>query len=349
MTMIQLTCYEIARAFYDGARKSLQVLFAIITLVFAVSSHAIDIRNGITLTVHPVVKNFGGNNITFWVYCQMGPGMMPGNCMDSSTWSPLLEIGVGQQANVTLMVPMMMANEPAPYDGHTIHFHGLDLPQGEDGVPETGASTNGDTYTFTMDARYIGSHKYHCHVHTVKHLEMGMYGGFIVRAVDEAGNFVNRINDGGPFYDFEWNWVLSTVDPRYHTAIGDDPVFASYEPQYFLINGNTGLSRTTPAETLIANTGSTVAIRLMGLQSVNATFRILDLSNNPQTFQLHNMDGFKLNTPRNETEIEISPGQTRDIMITLPAAGGVFYPEITYRRLLDDSPYSTVYSTLVFN
>ena len=82
---------------------------------------AIDIRNGITLTVHPVTKTFGGNNITFWVYCQMGPGMMPGNCMNSSTWSPVLEIGANQQGSVTLMVPMMMANEPAPYDGHTIH------------------------------------------------------------------------------------------------------------------------------------------------------------------------------------------------------------------------------------
>lgn len=341
-----LTTFNYAAAF---TARTLRLIVTIFLFLSASQSFAIDIRNGITLTVHPVTKNFGGNNITFWVYCEMGPGAMPGTCMDSSTWSPVLEIGAGQQANVTLMVPMMMANEPAPYNGHTIHFHGLDLPQGEDGVPETGAAINGDTYTFTMDTRYIGSHKYHCHVHTVKHLEMGMYGAFIVRAVDEAGNFVNQINDGGPSYDFEWNWVLSTVDPRYHTAIGDDPVFASYEPQYFLVNGKEGLSRTTPAETLVASVGSSVVIRLIGLQSVNATFRILDMSDNPQTFQLHNMDGFKLNTPRNETEIEISPGQTRDIMITLPPSGGVFYPEVTYRHLRDDSVYSTVYSALIFN
>lgn len=309
--------------------------------------HAIDVSTGITLGVMPMTKTLGGNDITFWVYCIMG-STDPGGCMNPQLPGPVLELGVGGEASVTLM-PGMMATEPAPYDGHTIHFHGLDVPQGEDGVPETGASVTGDTYTFSVDSRYVGSHKYHCHVHTVKHLEMGMYGAFIVRAVDGQGNFVNTINQDGPAYDFEWNWVLSTVDPRYHTAEGDDIVFATYEPQYFLINGNEGTSRAAPAETLTATPGAAVAIRLMGLHSVNATFQILDEADNPQEFTLYNRDGFALNTPQVVTEIEISPGQTKDIMITLPNTGGVLYPEVTYRHLADDSAYSTVFSTLTIN
>lgn len=314
----------------------------------ATHTYAIDVSNGLTLGVTPMTKTLGGNDITFWVYCMMG-STDPGGCMNPQLPGPLLELGVGAEASVTLMIGMMTPEEPAPYDGHTIHWHGLDVPQSEDGVPETGASTSGDTYTFNVDSRYVGSHKYHCHVHTVKHLEMGMYGGFIVRAVDAQGSFVNTINEGGPAYDFEWNWVLSTVDPRYHTVEGDDPVFASYVPQYFLINGNEGLSRNTPAETLAATVGANVAIRLMGLMSVNATFQILDGNDNPQQFVLHNMDGFKLNTPTTVTEIAIAPGQTRDIMITLPAAPGTLYPEITYRHLGDDSAYDTVYTQLIFN
>ncbi|WP_455201964.1 multicopper oxidase domain-containing protein [Kaarinaea lacus] len=328
-------------------KKYLQRYVAAGLLLLASNAHAIDVSGGITLGVMPMTKTLGGNDITFWVYCVMG-STEPGGCMNLQLPGPTLELGVGAQASVTLM-PGMMATEPAPYDGHTIHFHGLDVPQGEDGVPETGASTNGDTYTFNVDSRYVGSHKYHCHVHTVKHLEMGMYGAFIVRAVDAQGNFVNTINEGGPTYDFEWNWVLSTVDPRYHTAVGDDPVFASYVPQYFLINGNEGLTRAAPAETLAATVGANVAIRLMGLHSVNSTFQILDSNDVPQEFVLHNMDGFKLNTPRTVTEIEISPGQTRDIMITLPATPGTLFPEVTYRRLLDDSAYSTVFTELTFN
>lgn len=335
-------------------KKKIRNIVIVATLVLAPQqSMAIDVSGGLTLGVVSMTKTLGNEQITFWVYCTMGM-TTPGSCMNPQLPGPVLELGVGQTASVTLMSPMMpgmgmMPSEPAPYDGHTIHFHGLDVPQSEDGVPETGASTSGDTYTFNVDSRYVGSHKYHCHVHTVKHLEMGMYGAFIVRAVDAQGNFVNTINQDGPSYDFEWNWVLSTVDPRYHTAEGDDPVFASYEPQYFLINGNEGTSRASPAETLAATPGSNVAIRLMGLHSVNATFQILDESNNPQNFTLHNRDGFALNSPQVVSEIELSPGQTKDIMITLPNTGGILYPEVTYRHLADDSPYATVYSTLTIN
>jgi FtsP/CotA-like multicopper oxidase with cupredoxin domain len=318
------------------------------TLLFSTQISAIDVSGGVTLSVTQISKTLGGTSVNFWVYCIMG-GTGPGSCADPMLPGPLLELGVGAQANVTLVVPMMMVNEPAPYDGHTIHFHGLDVPQGEDGVPETGAATNGDTYTFSVDQNYVGGHMYHCHVHTVKHLEMGMYGPFVVRAVDINGNFQSLINSGGPGYDFEWNMVLSTVDPRYHTATGDDPVFGSYIPQHYLINGNEGAAPTTPADTLTATAGSTVAIRLMGLHSVNATFQILNDAGTAQSFTLHNLDGYALNTPVNITEIEISPGQTKDILLTLPATPGVLYPEVTYRKLRDDAPYATVYTTLTYN
>ena len=311
---------------------------------------AIDVSNGVNLGVMQITKTLSGTPVNFWVYCIMG-GTGPGSCANPVLPGPLLELGVGAQANVTLMMTMMMVGENPPYDGHTIHFHGLDVPQGEDGVPDTGAATNGDTYNFSVDQRYVGGHMYHCHVHTVKHLEMGMYGPFVVRAVDVNGNFLSTINDGGPAYDFEWNMVLSTVDPRYHvdTATGDNTVFASYIPQYFLINGNQGTSRTAPADTLTATAGANVAIRLMGLHAVNATFRILNDAGASQSFTLYNLDGYALNTPVNITEIEISPGQAKDIMITLPATPGVLYPEVTYRRLRDDSPYTTVYTTLTYN
>ena len=289
--------------------------------------------SNVTLVVRQLNRTMSdGNNVNFWVFCQdgMGGGGGGGGC---TLPSPVLELGVGQQANITLNM-MMAPQERAPYNGHTIHPHGVDVPNSEDGVPETGATVNGDTYTFSVDSRYIGSHMYHCHVHTVKHLEMGMYGALIVK------DGSNRINNGGPTYDFEWNMVMSTVDPAYHTAVQDSPVFADYNPRYFLINGQEGLSTGAPAEVLAATPGARVAIRLMGIHSTNATFEVRDSNGSRRNFTLHNIDGFALPQSRSVSSIEISPGQTKDVMITLPSGSGSWYPEVSYRDLRNNSVYN---------
>lgn len=335
---------------FDVKRQGSDILLPFITalaMYFSPPVFAIDISGGITLSVAQITKTYGSDTMNFWVYCVVS-GTGPGSCTDPVLPGPLLEIGAGVTTSVTLTVPAAVG-EAAPYNGHTIFFHGLDLPQAENGVPETGASTTGDTYTFSVDRNYVGGHMYYCHVHTVKHLEMGMYGPIVVHAVDTAGSFLPRINTDGPTYDVEWNLVLSTIDPRYHNATGDDAVFAGYKPLYFLINGKEGFNHTLPADTLTANSGATVAIRLMGLHSVNATFVILDGAGVARSFILYNEDGFALTTPVNTTEVQISPGQTKDILITLPTTAGVFYPQVVYRALRDDSRYATVFTTLVFN
>ncbi len=286
----------------------------------------------VTLVVRQISRTMSdGNNVNFWVFCEDGMGGGGGG--GCTLPSPVLELGVGQQANITLNM-MMAPQEAAPYNGHTIHPHGVDVPTSEDGVPETGAGVNGDTYNFSVDSRYVGSHMYHCHVHTVKHLEMGMYGALIVK------DGSNRINSGGPSYDFEWNMVMSTVDPAYHTAVQDSPVFADYNPRYFLINGQEGLSSNAPAEILTAAPGARVAIRLMGLHSSNARFEVRDGNGSRRNFTLHNIDGFALPQSRSVSSIEVSPGQTKDVMITLPSGSGSWYPEVSYRDLRNNNTYN---------
>jgi len=303
----------------------------------------LNVANGVTVMVQQINKTMSdGRNVAFWVFCAQGSG----NCR---LGGPTLELGVGQQANLTLNM-MMAPQENPPYQGHTIHPHGLDVPQSEDGVPETGASVLGDNYRFTVDTRYVGSHMYHCHVHTVKHLEMGMYAAFIVKAVDGAGNFVNVINQGGPTYDYEWNMVLSSVDPAYHSAVGDSTVFADYNPRYFLINGNEGRSTSAPAETVTAAPSAKVAIRLVGIQSVNTTFEIKDASGSSKAFTVHNKDGFKLASPQTVTKLDVTPGQTADVLVTLPSSTGTWYPRVTYKNLRNGGAYTngTVYTRLNF-
>ena len=291
----------------------------------------------VTLVVRQIARTMSdGQNVNFWVFCQDGMGGGGGCTLPS----PVLELPVGATANINLNM-MMAPQEDPPYHGHTIHPHGVDVPQSEDGVPETGAGVLGDTYNFSVDSRYVGSHMYHCHVHTVKHLEMGMYGALIVKNG-------NQINNGGPTYDYEWNMVLSAVDPAYHTAVQDSPVFADYNPRYFLINGQEGLSTGAPAEVFTAAAGARVAIRLVGIHSVNSTFRIRTGGGSSQSFTVYNIDGFALPAPKTVTSVEVSPGQTKDIMITLPSGSGSLYPQVTYSNLRNNGNYNngTVYTRL---
>jgi FtsP/CotA-like multicopper oxidase with cupredoxin domain len=316
--------------------------------------HAATINK--TFCVRSTSKTLSGQSVTFWGYsdCGGGGGMMGGGGMggmsSATVPGPLIEIGTGDTLNLTLNVGMMTPQEPSPYNGHTIHLHGADVISAEDGTPETnGNKVNGDTYTWSPLAGEEGSYPYHCHVHTVKHLEMGMYGAVIVRPRDASGNFMNRITaDAATAYDYNQVYVLSTVDPAYHTATMNSTVFGDYNPAYFLIGGKEGKTTSSPAMTLAAAKSKKVAFRLIGMHSVNATFAIKDGSGNAKPFTVYVEDGRALPTPRTTTSVDLSPGQRADLIVTLPSTTGTWYPQVAYKKLRDNAAYATVYGKVTF-
>ncbi|MDH4133921.1 MAG: multicopper oxidase domain-containing protein, partial [Gammaproteobacteria bacterium] len=256
--------------------------------------------------------------------------------------------GLSDTLNLTLNM-MMAPQEPAPYNGHTIHLHGADVKTSEDGVPETGAVVTGDTYTFTPSSKFAGSMMYHCHVHTVKHLEMGMYGALIVRPKNTSGVFLNQItHNAASAYDYVQNYVFSSVDPAYHTATGDSTVFADYNPKYFLISGNEGKATTTPAVSLTTAVNKKVALRLIGIHSVNGTFSVKDSGGNAKTFTVYARDGVPLATPVTMSSLDLSPGQRADIVFTTPSTTGTWYPQMAYKNLRNGGVLSTTYGRVTF-
>ena len=94
--------------------------------------------------------------------------------------------GVGLvEIHLTNLGPAEPGVHPFP---HTVHLHGLDVDQASDGVPETGAVARvGETITYRFVATHAGTYWYHCHVDTVEHLTMGMYGALIVHPADGPG------------------------------------------------------------------------------------------------------------------------------------------------------------------
>jgi FtsP/CotA-like multicopper oxidase with cupredoxin domain len=84
---------------------------------------------------------------------------------------PILRIAEGETFSVTLDNSEM--DMP-----HTFHVHGLRKTWENDSVPTTTGVTvePGETHTYEFTANVAGTHLYHCHYQTPRHMDMGMYG-----------------------------------------------------------------------------------------------------------------------------------------------------------------------------
>lgn len=69
---------------------------------------------------------------------------------------------------------------------HTFHLHGGLVPWGMDGVPFLTQMPihQGEEFTYVFEDLKAGTYFYHCHVDVAHHIDLGMYGAFIVEEVD---------------------------------------------------------------------------------------------------------------------------------------------------------------------
>src|ERR671925_86556 len=67
-------------------------------------------------------------------------------------------------------------------EGVTIHWHGVDVPNGEDGVAGVtqDAVEPGERYTYTFRAIQLGTFWYHSHQVSPKQVRRGLYGAFVI-------------------------------------------------------------------------------------------------------------------------------------------------------------------------
>ncbi len=126
----------------------------------------------ITLTAkQAVVPLSSGKTVEAWTY----NGQIPG---------PELRFRQGELIEVTLV------NEDIT-DGATIHWHGLDVPNAEDGV--AGATQDavmpGESHTYRFVAEQVGTFWYHSHQHSKEAVQRGLFGPLIVEpAVEQAAD-----------------------------------------------------------------------------------------------------------------------------------------------------------------
>jgi len=252
---------------------------------------------------------------------------------DRSVPSPVIEANEGDNVEITLNSQME----------HSMHLHGLDVDQQNDGVPAlsfaVGGAGNPTSYTYKFVAPHAGTYMYHCHVDTNKHFEMGMFGTIIIRPRDGS---TDRIWENGPTFDKECIWQLTTYDSNWHSGgMGDVSNLDRYRPDYFMINGKDGVNAENDSATAItANAGDKVLVRINGTSYLPGIVRMGGLS-----FEVVASDGRPLAQSYTATEIMCAAGERYDIILTMPSSGQ-YTGSIEYRDIRNAKALGIVTTTI---
>lgn len=145
------------------------------TLPEAKPTQTMNVRDGDTIDLNPTLvrKTINGKSFAMYGY----NGQIPG---------PLIKAPKGATIRVNVRNDIDMET--------TIHWHGLRLSNGSDGVPTVTQNTilPGSTYSYTVAMPDDGIYWYHPHVREDIQQDMGLYGNLLVEASNDAYGPVNH-------------------------------------------------------------------------------------------------------------------------------------------------------------
>ncbi|WP_311173720.1 multicopper oxidase domain-containing protein [Halobellus ordinarius] len=228
---------------------------------------------------------------------------------DPSVPGPILRTTEGEDMEVTL-------DNTDGKRPHTLHFHGVRKAWKDDGVPTTtGIRVDaGEKHTYTIPANVPGTHLYHCHYQTHRHIEMGMYGIF---RVDPKGYEPA---------DREYFMTVKDWDSRLSRMMaGED---ASYDPRnrnpdVFTVNGKSAPRTLHPEDgsPIIVSEGDQVRLHL-----ANNGYMSHPLHIHNHRFQLTEKDGGTIpESARYDMDItNIAPAERHTIDFTADAEPGIY-------------------------
>lgn len=169
----------------------------------------------------------------------------------------------------------------------TVHWHGLYVPNGMDGVPYVNQDPiqPGATFTYEFTLRNPGSHMYHSHHNALDQVNRGLLGAFIVDPKDPSIY---------PAYDKEALIILND------TLLG------------FTING-----KEFPAtDAIVASKGDRLRVRFMNEGLVQHPMHLHGLP-----MQIFAIDGWPLPQPYMVDTIDVAPGNRYDAIVECTEPG----------------------------
>ena len=200
---------------------------------------------------------------------------------------------------------------------HSIHLHGLDVDQWNDGVPHLSWEVgHNETESYYFKAPHPGTYLYHCHVTSALHVQAGMYGMLIVKPQN-----ANETWDGGFTFDKEYAWMTSEIDTIWHTdSIINEPhdtttimrLLPDYNPQYFFVNGRSEQQLIdTNVAAITAKANETVLLRLANIGYFGNRLIFPSQLN----AQIISSDGRPLPTVEYSDTLEILPGERYQVLL----------------------------------
>ncbi len=228
------------------------------------------------LIAEPIRREFAPG---FWVNCWGYNGSSPG---------PTIEAVEGDRVRIFVTNKL---NEPT-----SVHWHGIILPNGMDGVAGLNqmAIGPGETFKYEFNLKQNGTFMYHPHADEMTQIALGMEGFFIIHPRDEEDPSIDR-----DFAIFLHEWRI--------------PMGAKTPIPFEMLNFNlfTFNSVLYPnIESLVVKTGDRVRIRFGNLMMNSHPIHL-----HGHEFLVTRRGAKKLPSSAQYSEVTVlvSPGETRDI------------------------------------
>lgn len=250
---------------------------------FAISNLAADDNKNVRvyeITASKFSKNIYDNNITFLGYNKSLPG-------------PILRGKVGEKIRVIFRNDLDIET--------TIHWHGMEVPNEMDGVPDVTQNTikPNDIFTYEFELKNSGVYWYHPHYDTPEQIERGLYGIIIVDDKEEIKT------------DKDYVYVLDDIrlDQNYEIAqFGGGHMDAMHGRfgNFLLINGQENYN-------ISGKKGDLIRLRLVN----TANARFFNFKIEDHKLLVIGEDIGKVEKPYEVDSVVLAPGQRYDVIVHL--------------------------------
>jgi FtsP/CotA-like multicopper oxidase with cupredoxin domain len=194
---------------------------------------------------------------------------------DGKVPGPELRVRQGQLVEITLV------NKDLD-QGVSIHWHGVDVPNAEDGVAGVtqDAVSPGGRYVYRFRAEQAGTYWYHSHQHSRNEVERGLYGAFVVAPADR------------PLEPVDVALIAHRLGGAWLLAASDETVRREVAP------------------------GTAVRLRLVNTDNVERRFGLAGTG-----FHIAAVDGGDLFDPPqvDDRTLAVAAGGRNDVVFTMPA------------------------------